>query len=65
MRKVIIGLSIVAISLMAVDYSQMTMEEMNALRGTVAVEERSDNFIRLPIGDILKILLIILFSHLL
>ena len=33
-------MSIAAISLMAVDYSQMTMEELNALRGTVAVEER-------------------------
>ncbi len=40
MKKVIIGLSIAAISLMAVDYSQMTMEELTALRGTVAVEER-------------------------
>lgn len=40
MKKVIIGLSIATISLMAVDYSQMTMEELNALRGTVAVEEQ-------------------------
>jgi hypothetical protein len=40
MRKVIIGMSIAAISLMAVDYSQMTMEELTTLRGTIAVEER-------------------------
>jgi len=40
MKKIIIGMSMAAMSLMAVDYSQMTMEELNALRGTVAVEEQ-------------------------
>ncbi len=33
-------MSVVAMSLMAADYSQMSMEELNALRGTIAVEER-------------------------
>ena len=33
-------MSVVAIGLMAADYSQMSMEELNALRGTIAVEER-------------------------
>ena len=40
MKKVIISMSLVAMSLMAADYSQMTMEELNSLRGTIAVEER-------------------------
>ncbi len=40
MKKVIIGMSLVTISLMAADYSQMTMEELNAQRGTVAIENR-------------------------
>ncbi len=40
MKKIIIGMSLVTISLMAADYSQMTMEELNAQRGTVAVENR-------------------------
>ncbi len=40
MRKVIIGLSIVAVSLMAVDYSSMTTEQLTALRGTVPVADR-------------------------
>lgn len=40
MKKIIIGISMVAMSLMAVDYSQMTMEEMNSLRGTIAAEDR-------------------------
>lgn len=40
MTKVIISMSLVAMSLVAADYSQMTMEELNNLRGTIAVEER-------------------------
>jgi hypothetical protein len=40
MKKVILGVSIAVISLMAVDYSQMTMEELSTLRGTISVEER-------------------------
>ena len=33
-------MSLVAMSLMAADYSQMTMEELNSLRGTIAAKER-------------------------
>ncbi len=40
MKKVLVSVSVVAISLMAADYSQMSMEELNSLRGTIAVEER-------------------------
>ena len=40
MRKLFIAMLLATMSLMAVDYSQMTMEELNAMRGTVPVEER-------------------------
>ena len=40
MKKLIIAISMIAVSLMAVDYSQMTMDQLNDLRGTVAVEDR-------------------------
>ncbi len=40
MKKMIVSMSLVAMSLAAADYSQMSMEELNALRGTIAVEER-------------------------
>ncbi len=40
MKKLLIMMTLLAMSLMAADYSQMTMEELNALRGTIAVEDR-------------------------
>lgn len=40
MRKLFIAMLLATMSLMAVDYSQMTMEELNAMRGTVPIEER-------------------------
>jgi len=40
MTKLIVAISMIAVSLMAVDYSQMSMEELNALRGTIAAEDR-------------------------
>lgn len=40
MKKLIIGMGMAVMSLMAADYSQMTTEELNALRGTVAAEDR-------------------------
>ena len=40
MTKILIAMSVVAVSLMAVDYSAMTTDELNTLRGTVAVEDR-------------------------
>jgi len=40
MKKILIAMSIAVVSLMATDYSAMTFDELDALRGTVAVEER-------------------------
>lgn len=40
MKKLIIAMFLAGMSLMAVDYSQLTFEQLNALRGTVAVEDR-------------------------
>ena len=40
MRKILIAMSIAVVSLMATDYSAMTFDELNALRGTVAVEDK-------------------------
>lgn len=40
MKKLLLTLTVAAISLVAADYSQMTMEQLQALRGTVAVEDR-------------------------
>ena len=40
MRKLFIAMLLATMSLLAVDYSQMTMEELNAMRGTLPVEER-------------------------
>lgn len=39
-NKILLAISLTTMSLMAADYSQMTMDELNALRGTIAVEER-------------------------
>ncbi len=40
MKKVILATSMIVMGLMAADYSQMTTEELNNLRGTVATEDR-------------------------
>lgn len=40
MKKLLFAISIIAVSLMAEDYSQMTLDELNSLRGTVAAENR-------------------------
>ncbi len=40
MKRVVITISIAVAGLMAGNYSQMTFEELNALRGTIPVEER-------------------------
>lgn len=40
MTKMILAATLISVSLFAVDYTQMTTEELNALRGTVAVEDR-------------------------
>ncbi len=40
MIKMILAATLMSVSLFAVDYTQMTTEELNALRGTVAVEDR-------------------------
>jgi hypothetical protein len=40
MKKLLIAMILATMSLMATDYSQMTMEELNALRGTLPIEER-------------------------
>jgi len=40
MKKLLIMMSLLAMSLMAADYSQMTMDELNSLRGTVVEEDR-------------------------
>ncbi len=40
MRNIIIAMSLVTVSLMAADYSQMTTDELTSLRGSVPVENR-------------------------
>jgi len=40
MTKMILAATLMSVSLFAVDYTQMTTEELNAMRGTVAVEDR-------------------------
>jgi hypothetical protein len=40
MKKLIFAITVIAVSLMAEDYSQMTLDELNSLRGSVAVEDR-------------------------
>ncbi|SFV53761.1 hypothetical protein MNB_SV-14-717 [hydrothermal vent metagenome] len=40
MKKILIAMSIAVVSLMATDYSAMTFDELDALRGKVAVEDR-------------------------
>lgn len=40
MKKILIAVIVATISLMAVDYSQMTLEELTEMRGTIAVENR-------------------------
>lgn len=40
MKKMILAGMLMSASLFAVDFSQMTTEELNAMRGTVAVEDR-------------------------
>ena len=42
MRKIVLAVGFLAVSLMATDFSQLTTEELTALRGTVAVEDRAD-----------------------
>ncbi len=41
MKKYLVTLAIAASSLLAIDYSLMTTEELQAMRGTVPVEERA------------------------
>ena len=40
MTKMILAATLMSVSLFAADYTQMTTEELNAMRGTVAVEDR-------------------------
>ena len=40
MKKLILTISMLTVGLAATDFSQMTMEQLNAMRGTVATEER-------------------------
>ena len=40
MKNILIAMSIAVVSLMATDYSAMTFDELNAQRGTVAIEDR-------------------------
>jgi hypothetical protein len=42
MKKTVLAIGFLAITLMATDYSEMTTEELISLRGTVAVEDRAD-----------------------
>ncbi len=42
MKRLVIALSLAAMSLMAADFSSYTLEELEAMRGTVAVEDRDD-----------------------
>lgn len=40
MKKIILAATLLSVGLFAVDYTQMTTEELNAMRGTIAVEDR-------------------------
>jgi hypothetical protein len=40
MKKFILAAGLLTVGLLATDFSQMTMEELNAMRGTVSTEER-------------------------
>jgi len=40
MKNLIIAMSFSVMSLMAADYSALTIDELNAMRGTIAVEDR-------------------------
>jgi len=40
MKKIVLGLAVLGLSLVAADFSQMSTEELVALKGTVAVEDR-------------------------
>ena len=42
MKKLSLAILLATVSLMAVDYSQLSMDELTELRGTVAVEDRED-----------------------
>ncbi len=42
MKKTILTMSLLTLGLMAADFSQLTTEELTAMRGTVAVEDRAD-----------------------
>ncbi len=42
MKKTILALGFLSVGLMATDYSTLTMDELLALRGTVAVEDQAD-----------------------
>ena len=39
-KKLSIAMFLATVSLMAVDYSQLSLDELNELRGTITVEER-------------------------
>jgi hypothetical protein len=43
MKKIVLGLSVIALSLVAADFSQMSLDELNSLRGNVDVQDR-DSF---------------------
>ena len=40
MKKIILTLSLITVTLFATDFSKMNMEELNAMRGSVSIEER-------------------------
>ncbi len=42
MKKVILATSMVVMSLVAADYSQMTMEELNNMKGTVTLKDKEE-----------------------
>jgi len=42
MKNLILAMSLTAMSLMGADYSALTLDELNDLRGTIAVEDRED-----------------------
>ena len=42
MKKIILTMSLLTLGLMAADFSQLTTEELTAMRGTVAVEDKAD-----------------------
>ncbi|MEA2100502.1 MAG: hypothetical protein U9P72_10260 [Campylobacterota bacterium] len=42
MKTLIVAMSLTVMSLMAADYSALTLDELNSLRGTIAIEDRDD-----------------------